>query len=289
MHTYGIMPLAGGEAHPVTPDTEVISVARLLHADGHADKDTHHREAQKGEPLDAFGAGFLGSVVSGLFEAILFYTVASIYKSQVLDRREPFSVPVSPEWCLKDQDFKYPLLSCFDDCNYCMMGCFCNACREADTYAITGVEFYWKFQVLFLIAAVSGQLADAFLVLLAHWGGTGDSRSLLSSWVCFYGVGALYASYLAGLRQKLREHLGGQPGKYGWDFCAYWCCGCCAAIQNARQVDEASGKTMLCCCTLAPMVPAWMAQTQAQQAVVGQPVHNEQAQPPPAGQSKTVW
>merc|ERR1719517_406242 len=78
----------------------------------------------------------------------------------------------------------------------------------------------------------------------------GDSGG---SHVAWFIVNFFFAFYLASQRGKLREKLGGAADKFANDFICYWCCQCCTVIQDARQLDAATGTRVECCCKLIKM------------------------------------
>lgn len=83
------------------------------------------------------------------------------------------------------------------------------------------------------------------------------------------------ALWLASLRSQLRQKLGGRTSFFE-DFCCYWWCLCCVSIQDARQVDGATGTKTECCLKLVtpPVQQAWApaVPTVVGTVITGQPV-----------------
>jgi len=73
-------------------------------------------------------------------------------------------------------------------------------------------------------------------------------------------------------RGMLRERLGGKNEQCAMDFLCWWWCGCCVAIQEARQVDEANSSRVECCCKILQASTPVVGAGQGGPTVVGQPV-----------------
>merc|ERR1711972_452782 len=66
--------------------------------------------------------------------------------------------------------------------------------------------------------------------------------------ITFYIASIFMAGWLTGKRQELRQKFKDtQGGTMCMDFCCYWWCGCCTIIQDARQIDGATGAKAVCC------------------------------------------
>merc|ERR1719486_1169013 len=77
---------------------------------------------------------------------------------------------------------------------------------------------------------------------------------------------------MVNLRQVLRQKFGGPKTNCCFDFAIWFCCPLCAACQESKQVDEAQGSKVKCCCNL-QIVGEPMA---AKPVVVGQAVQAPQ-------------
>merc|ERR1711988_848470 len=77
--------------------------------------------------------------------------------------------------------------------------------------------------------------------------------------------GMLYGFVFGRKRGELRKKLGVQPD-FVSDFAMWWCCACCAIVQEARQVDENQSLRVNCCCQLTLLQPP------VEATVVGPPV-----------------
>eukprot|EP00418_Pyrodinium_bahamense_P073956 CAMPEP_0179078994 /NCGR_PEP_ID=MMETSP0796-20121207/35414_1 /TAXON_ID=73915 /ORGANISM="Pyrodinium bahamense, Strain pbaha01" /LENGTH=260 /DNA_ID=CAMNT_0020776317 /DNA_START=158 /DNA_END=940 /DNA_ORIENTATION=+ len=206
-----------------------------------------------------------------LVPIIVWIIVAFMYKTQVTDKRGKFPDPVPPQFNLNGKDFKYPTFRFFDDMQYCLHGWCCADVRAADTYAMTEIVPFWTMCLLYLAMwTVYQLLAFGFQMLFLRVLRVNSQANNASNLAYFIANGAL-AAYLATQRKKLREKLGDtDPGsKFGGDCVCYWLCGCCTFIQDARQVDEASGTKVECCCELIRVSHPWAPNAAV---VVGAPV-----------------
>lgn len=117
---------------------------------------------------------------------------------------------------LVERQWRYGLFDCFADFNICCIGWCCSAVRWADTMRMAGFLTFWLALAMWL-----GVIAVQLIV---------PGAGLL---ICLSGM--FY-------RQKLREKFDNNPGTCRtWceDCLTWWCCPCCALIQEARHVEEA--------------------------------------------------
>jgi len=117
---------------------------------------------------------------------------------------------------LKEDQFTFPLFSCFGDPQICCFTCCCWPIRWADTMRMAGLMSFWVALFLFLgleIITVINSTVGTFLLVLV---------------TVYY-------------RQKLRALFSFDQsfGVILGDCCAYFCCMCCAMIQEARQLEVA--------------------------------------------------
>lgn len=226
-------------------------------------------------------AKWYGFVVFGLFiiavplTVMIMCCVAGVYKGKVTDVRIDNTIGVQPfpsaeviaqgPFGMADRsDFLFNLCGCFEDMDMCLHACFCFPVRFADTYASTKLSGYWGLIVLWGVAYIIGNLADLTLGYLRDSVLELNSMSDLNARSWFTGL--IIASRLYRLRQNLRTALGGRAdGKCCEDFLCWWCCGCCVAIQEARQVDAIQGVRVQCCFKLTPGIHP--------STIVGHPAH----------------
>jgi len=176
---------------------------------------------------------------------LFFAAVGFVYKALVTNRRDPFPDPVPAEYSLSDKGFKHGTLGCCGDIHYLLYGCCCLPCRVSDTFDAAAVASYWQtfasFVALWFAAPLLALLVDAMLP---------------SAWFLraplWLALELRWAKHLAQQRKVLRQRLGDkQPEESFWsDLFCFCCCLCCTAIQDARQVDGASGVAVRCCCKL---------------------------------------
>lgn len=68
-------------------------------------------------------------------------------------------------------------------------------------------------------------------------------------------IGGLNFATVFGLKRgQLRKKFGGEADCFQ-DFIVWWCLPCCAAIQEAREVDDTQGVKVRCCCNLRSVDP----------------------------------
>jgi len=204
---------------------------------------------------------------------VLTYLFASRYNTSITEKRVPWQgcppglglQPTGGIW-------KYETCKCLDNCDYCMYGFCCTSCRVGDTYTMTSVgPSYMTYIHAYVAVEVIGQVVK--LVVAIVWDALGLESSNAGELgnLGFYVANVFMAYWLAGQRAKLRQALGDpQPETHcAMDFLLYWCCSCCTAIQEGRQVDEITNTQTKCFLQLQPLhtAPPGMPPT-----VVGQPV-----------------
>lgn len=168
--------------------------------------------------------GFRGYYANCAYSCVSFFIVtflAALVHLKVIGRHRPqVEKTVQPG----ADGFSYGLCSCDFNFNHALI-CFCACCclpvRWADTVSKEPVPNYMGFWAALLLICVLSQLC-AFTLYL--------------SLPVFVGVLMYY-------RQKLRKEYGivncfdGAPGTLVQDCLVWFCCGCCAAVQEARQVE----------------------------------------------------
>mmetsp|Transcript_28415 Transcript_28415/g.51673 ORF Transcript_28415/g.51673 Transcript_28415/m.51673 type:complete len:283 (+) Transcript_28415:79-927(+) len=155
-------------------------------------------------------------------------------------------------------DFVSEMWGCCNDGSYCLLGLCCLAPRAADTASTVGVEPFWR--VVLVIAFCDSMVAFSGLL------------PVLGNYVLGYLVfGAIRALFMASIRARVRGALGRDPNCNFCDFVLWYCCACCATIQEAKEVDaETRTKVIPCCCQLEPVDAAV---NPTVMTVVGQPVY----------------
>jgi Cys-rich protein (TIGR01571 family) len=242
------------------------------------DDDTPDVSSRRLTENAATGALYIVQWAIGLAITIgLTYCFANTYRTGITDKRVQWQgtpqgmglAPTNGEW-------KYGTFQCFDNCDYCMYGCCCEACRLGDTYTLTNVgPSYITYIHYFVAVQVIGQVIQ--LVVAIVFGAIGVENAGNAGNLGFF-VGNLFLAYwLSGQRVKLRQALGDpSPENHcAMDFVCYWCCICCTAIQEGRQVDEITNTQTKCTFKLLPLQGG-----AAPPTVVGQPVVGTVVAPP---------
>lgn len=161
----------------------------------------------------------------GLLGTIIFLIFACCYDCKVV-RERPKAIAPEP------RGFKYAACDCFGDCHACLHVFFCPIVRIADTYSAAGLVQYW-LMILFIILA---KFLDFFLIIFS----------------CI-----MLTTYRGRLRSRIMGR--GDAGLCGkecyQDFLCWVCCGCCTAIQEAREIDDATGVRVNCFCNMVKKHP----------------------------------
>lgn len=150
-------------------------------------------------------------------------------------RREPPAsaeeIPHEMRLDPRDWSLKPPFFSCFQNADYCLMGCFCSAVRDGDTAHAAGI--FPGFWPVFLVHMVLLEI-----IALLH---TQVTTGLAAAYVWL----ALVALRLY-VRISLREKYGGSPRLHVMDCFAVCCCMCCTVVQEARFIDGATSVKYEC-------------------------------------------
>jgi len=260
------------------PFTEVKNSSIML---GHVDTGLYENSSKDSvlaRALQAAPSAGGGTAVRVVISAIaviiivaIFIMVAYIYKTNVVDQRPQFPSAVPPEWSMQSSDFRFDLCRCFDDCQVCMHGLWCEDCRDADTYNAAGVATYWSFiWIACLVLFLTNVLGVATQVALgeAVKGSSSNHITQASNSMATLVMQFFFSMYLASLRQQLRKKLGGHGNKTAMDFLCYWCCPWCIVCQNARQIDGIQNIEVQCCCKV--VKSGGLGITQQNPVVVGQ-------------------
>lgn len=227
----------------------------------------HHKRMLLLVCILAIGFGVTLCLVSTISPCVF----ACVYKQKVTDKRQPivdFRMPETPT----AHGFRSPLCGCFSDANTFWHTFCCFGTRAADTHNAAATEKFWTVIGLWILSMIGGSLIG---------GESGLGQSI---------AGGLMAMFMASKRAALRAKLGIAPASCFEDFMLWWCCPLCVVAQEAREVDNAAGVNVQCCCKLmrrnsfspAGMVgPAVMAgAVMPSQPIVAQIIH---IQPPVAG------
>jgi len=261
------------------PFTEVKNSSIML---GHVDTGLYENSSQDSvlaRALQGAPSAGGGTAVRVVFSAIavivlvaIFILSAYIYKTNVVDQRPQFPSAVPPEWSMQSSDFRFDLCRCFDDCQVCMHGCWCEDCRDADTYNAAGVATYWSFIGIACLVLFLTQVLNAGIQIALDEAVKGNSNQ--SNVDTYIVMQFFFAMYLASLRQQLRQNFGGHGNKTAMDFLCYWCCPWCIVCQNARQIDGIQHIEVQCCCKVVKLGDFGNAQQNP--VVVGQVVTQQQ-------------
>eukprot|EP00930_Biecheleria_cincta_P097929 TRINITY_DN89602_c0_g1_i1.p1 TRINITY_DN89602_c0_g1~~TRINITY_DN89602_c0_g1_i1.p1 ORF type:complete len:367 (-),score=47.51 TRINITY_DN89602_c0_g1_i1:96-1142(-) len=224
------------------------SLQSYVHNSRYEDSET---DSENFELMEVFSTFMNALVVICITTAIGYQ-----YKTTVTNRRALFPEPVPAEWKISNNngEWHYGIFDCCGDCQYTIHAYFLTEVRVGDTYHAVGLANFWVPHIIWLTAyAFSQVLSAAFIYVVRSKfpkSGLDGASSLL-----FYGPQFLVAFYFANLRGKLRRRLGGDSDQFLTDFLLWWCCSCCATVQEARQVDGASGTRVECCCSLLMLYP----------------------------------
>lgn len=158
---------------------------------------------------------FLEYAIGAITDIILVVVVAYLYKTYSAGNLEQPTEKAAETWA-------YSLFGCFSDIGQdwklLLMSCCCGSIRWADTVSNMNVKVFafWPALALVLFFAV---------VLGPITGGL--------SCLVLLGI-AIYS------RQKIRTAYGFETGgvTYVADCLSYFFCGCCALVQEARQVER---------------------------------------------------
>jgi Cys-rich protein (TIGR01571 family) len=143
------------------------------------------------------------------------------------------------------RDFNAGLFGCCDDCSTCLHGFFCTACRAGDTYEAIGGMSYYTVIGVFVIAEICGGAVDSAINHIAASQGM-DHTSHYAHLVFAIIVSCIMFSQ----RRNLREKLGGNNDNAFIDCCLWYWCMPCVVTQEARDLDNAMGVQVECCCNL---------------------------------------
>jgi hypothetical protein len=214
--------------------------------------------------------------VTVIVSVVLFYSCAFCYRCYIVDFREPWRGLPDPDLGLQGSQhvkagaWRYPLFCTCVDFDYCLYGWCCLGSRLGDTYTMTNVgPGFMTYVHAFVAVWLAGELIGHTMNLLLAATEVEAIRPL--SWSGFYVAEIALAAWLAGQRRKLRRVLGDPAPDTHWayDFCCYWWCPCCTAIQEGMQVDEIMNTSTACCFELI----RFSAEREAPAAsVIGQPV-----------------
>lgn len=205
-------------------------------------------------------AAFFSTVIELMISVTVFMIFSAIYKPRVTDKR-PTSTGQQPTSTGPGMApiFRHGLFSCCEDMDQCMHGWCCPYTRAADTMHAAGVWTFWEaFNSLILLFVTYEILA------LMSAGFLGNSAPGML-------VGGMLFGYVFGKKRGELRVKSGAKADFLSDFATWWCCACCAIVQEARHIDENQAVRVNCCCQLALLLPV----TEA--AVVGPPVMSGKA------------
>jgi hypothetical protein len=216
------------------------------------------------------------------FFSLIFLLIGYFYSVGVTQKRTQFGEgPLTDlgDADMKENEFKYKCWEFCGDLPYCLHGCFCTPIQLGDTQyqaglaeLIPGMGAYWSIVIVWIaiydITSILGReigvpgvlisfLQFGFDLFLAVW--FAKQRSTLRKKL---GAPAAEAPAAEGESAALAEGESAEPppasGSSDWstflqDCCCYFCCKSCTSIQDARQVDLAAKRQVVCsssCSTL---------------------------------------
>mmetsp|Transcript_31220 Transcript_31220/g.71278 ORF Transcript_31220/g.71278 Transcript_31220/m.71278 type:complete len:273 (-) Transcript_31220:163-981(-) len=210
---------------------DVASLARRLH-DLHSVYDDIDMDPAE-ERFELKKIVLAVSVFSLYVACMALLVFGAVYYNKVARQRPSYERSVVS--ATASQEFRTSPLACCDNSSYCLYGCCCFVFRVADTSAAAGVWGYWYivFGAVFLVAL------DGVVAL------SGCGRM-----VCLvYGMAmwAARATFLTMTRARIRENLNRKPDPSMGDFLLWCFCSVCAAVQEAKEVDNETSTRVECC------------------------------------------
>jgi len=174
--------------------------------------------------------------------------VAFLYQRGVSQHREPLpSTAVLKERRAvgdgeaSSKDFGSPICGCCQLTPTCAWSFLGWSARMGDTLSAAGVTNFWAPWALFVVARILALLIGYIPHLI---GG-----------IPTFSVDAMQGVVCAYWRQQLRSRLGMPPAGAAQIFCdwlLYTWAPWCVTLQEAEEVDRASGNEVLCMCSVRP-------------------------------------
>ena len=128
-----------------------------------------------------------------------------------------------------DGRWKFALFDVFTDLPVFCQSLWCCCCRWSTNQDLLHLASYWACAFFLMITLLAPRIVAFAFPATLHV--VFDVLTFLAA-VCF----------LALRRQEIKRQFGIESGGC-WsvvtDFLVYFCCGCCAVAQEARQIDEA--------------------------------------------------
>lgn len=155
------------------------------------------------------------------FQAIVVFVAAWLYAKHKPDPLFTMDVPDQKETL--DGDFKYPLCACLQMPRMTVFTCCCEGIRWADSMRQIGL-------LTFPSAVLTWLVISAVCIVIS----IGGPMNLMVSTMV---LGTLLTYYRQGLREAFQMET--TPATLFGDWLSYVCCGPCALVQDARQVEEA--------------------------------------------------
>jgi len=173
--------------------------------------------------------------------------IAWVYWKQVIATRKAFPEKLPKGYNLGKHSPKHSLSECCVELEYFIQACCCTClyARLGDTFHTTGTGNFWLVQLACYMSHITGPI----YLILEYLGLLGvEEQTLVLTWI---GINIALSLWLACLRQRYRVRMG-SAARRGFlaDALLFLICTSCVAIQDARQVDEASLTRVECCCRL---------------------------------------
>jgi len=230
--------------------------------DGEQDENYVSMNLECDDRIDDLLIGFFFRIFMLLVTVVALWCEMCCYRSSVAKRRVEaqgtFAALQSSPYHFSQSggNFRYDLCSCSDACETFLHAMCCHLPRIGDTSS-AALGTHWAllgalWTLVFIVASILDVVGNSF-----------NAPSFAGIVITVYGTIK---------RQAFRRRFGGDPGPFCCTDClVWWCCAVCAATQEARQVDEASGLRMHCCCRLSPFTSPFV-RPMAGAVVIGQPV-----------------
>jgi len=179
--------------------------------------------------MDAHGKKFsfwqwIGTIIANVIIFAIFAYLYTLWKPEVTKQPTVGGKPWFPPFIEENPNycggFNFSLIGCLDAPQLCLTACCCGVCRWAHTEHLASVWNYWRAVLVMGLLVVLSPLTAGFTGLIA---------------LC------VATKFRQDLRRRMGfKNVGGMS--IVEDCCTYWCCGCCAVVQEARQIEHLQRK-----------------------------------------------
>jgi len=261
-----------GASHPEGPSFGASRHRGRLLADAEEPGDESQAAEDPAEDPAGFVAGNLVFLVGNFFIFLALESLAACcVKARVTTKKPPLesiALATVPQDLRLTKGFKYDICDWGHDCDYCLYGFCCWPQLVADLQHGVGNISFWPGLGMALFPIVGMYVFSILVAVALPPEVAAVIYATAANYDLVYVFEALIAIKLATFRGNIKRKLGGRP-----DFCTdclcWWCCACCAAIQESRQIDEVKGVRTQCLCNVVTIITRVAPEPGL---VVGQPV-----------------